>query len=52
MNCLIDKAIQKAARKRHKVEVIRRYIRMKYRIQLDTEVLESRLKQNQKLRMA
>lgn len=45
MNCLIDKTIDKYYTRGKKVEVIKRYIRMKYRISIDTEVLKARLEQ-------
>lgn len=45
MNCLIDTTINKYYARGKKVEVIKRYIRMKYRISLDAEVLKARLKE-------
>lgn len=45
MNCLIDKTINKYYSQGKKVEVIKRYIRLKYRISLDAEVLKARLKE-------
>ncbi len=45
MNCLIDTTINKYYTRGKKVDVIIRYIRMKYRISLDPEVLKARLKE-------
>lgn len=43
MNCLIDEALQRYADRAHKAEVIRRYIRLKYRISIDRESMKQRL---------
>lgn len=43
MNCLIDKTINRYAAKGERAEAIRRYIRMKYRINIDTEAIKKRL---------
>lgn len=45
MNCLIDKTIDRYHARGKKMEVIKRYIRMKYRISIDTAVLKARLEQ-------
>ncbi|MGB3183834.1 MAG: hypothetical protein WBB45_20745 [Cyclobacteriaceae bacterium] len=44
MNCLINKAIDKYSREGKKADVIRRYIRMKYRIAIDQEAIQERLR--------
>lgn len=44
MNCLIDKSLSYSLKKGKKAEVIRRYIRMKYRIHMDLKSLKERLK--------
>lgn len=44
MNCLIDEALKRYADRAHKVEVIRRYIRLKYHISIDRESMKQRLK--------
>ena len=54
MNCLIDNTIKTYYARGKKAEVIKRYIRMKYRISIDMEVLTARLSQfkQQGLRVA
>ena len=44
MRCLINDVIDTYYRKGKKIEVIRRYIRMKYRISIDPESIRERLK--------
>lgn len=44
MNCLIDNTINRYAAKGKRAEAIRRYIRMKYRINIDLEAIKKRLK--------
>ena len=43
MNCLIDSVITLLARQGQKPEAIRRYIKMKYRINMDKAALKTRL---------
>ncbi|WP_185154201.1 hypothetical protein [Fulvivirga sp. M361] len=45
MKCLIDKSVAYSLRKGKKAEVIRRYIRMKYRINMDLGTIKERIKQ-------
>lgn len=46
MKCLIQTVLESNAvvRKVNKIEVLRRYIRMKYKIDISTSALEERLK--------
>ncbi|WP_017730178.1 hypothetical protein [Nafulsella turpanensis] len=44
MNCVINSSIIDHIRKGKKLEVIRRYIEMKYRISIDMESLKERIK--------
>lgn len=44
MNCVIDKSILYHLRKGKKAEVIRRYIKMKYRVNMDISALKERVK--------
>jgi len=43
MNCLIDNTITRYSNRANKVDVIRRYIRMKYHINIDPKALKNRL---------
>ena len=43
MNCLIDHTVNYYLEKGKKLDVIKRYIRMKYRIHIDRNALRSRL---------
>lgn len=43
MNCLIDNTINRYAAKGKRAEAIKRYIKMKYRINIDTEAIKKRL---------
>ena len=45
MRCLIDKSVAYSLRKGKRAEVIRRYIRMKYRIHMDIETIKQRINQ-------
>lgn len=45
MKCLIDKSVAYSLRKGKKAEVIRRYIRMKYRIHVDLQTIRERIRQ-------
>ena len=44
MKCLIEKVIESSVRKKMKARVVKRFIRMKYRIKLDSGVVKSRMK--------
>ncbi len=44
MNCLIDNSLIYSLRRGKRAEVIRRYIRMKYRINMDIHALKKRIK--------
>ncbi|UII28186.1 hypothetical protein LVD15_07110 [Fulvivirga maritima] len=44
MNCVIDNSILFHLRQGRKMEVIRRYIKMKYRINMDMATLKKRVK--------
>ncbi|MEM9856310.1 MAG: hypothetical protein AAF843_03075 [Bacteroidota bacterium] len=44
MNCLIDNSLTYSLRKGKRAEVIRRYIRLKYRINMDMGALKERIK--------
>jgi len=44
MNCLINEAIDKYLRRGKRIDVIRRYIKMKYRINIDTMSIKQRIK--------
>lgn len=44
MNCIIDKSITYHLKKGKKAEVIRRYIKMKYRVNMDLKTLKERVK--------
>ncbi len=44
MNCIIDSAILLLAREGQNPKAIRRYIRMKYRVNIDLVSLKERLK--------
>ena len=44
MNCLIDNALMTNLKKGKKLDVIRRYIRMKYRISIDHAAMLKRIK--------
>ncbi len=44
MNCVINSNIDKYLQKGKKLEVIRRYIRLKYRINIDLTSLKERIK--------
>lgn len=43
MNCLIDQIASKAHQKNKRLEVVVRYIKMKYRISIDASSLSRRL---------
>lgn len=43
MNCLINNIAKYYTEKGRKLEVIRRYLRMKYRINIDSNALKSRI---------
>lgn len=43
MNCLINNTIDSYLRKGRKVEVVKRYIRMKYRVQIDNVSIAKRM---------
>lgn len=45
MKCLIDKSVAYSLKKGKKAEVIRRYIRMKYRINMDLQTIKMRIRQ-------
>lgn len=47
MNCLIESVIRKAVKSRKNVAVMQRYLRLKYRISIPAELLQSRLKASQ-----
>ncbi|UII22426.1 hypothetical protein [Fulvivirga ligni] len=44
MNCVIDNSILYHLRQGRKMDVIRRYIKLKYRISMDMETLKERIK--------
>lgn len=44
MNCVIDKSILYHLKKGKKAEVIRRYIKMKYRVNIELSALKERVK--------
>ena len=44
MRCLVNDIIDTYHRKGKRVEVIRRYLRMKYRINIDIESIQERVK--------
>ncbi len=44
MNCLIDSSLTYSLRKGKRAEVIRRYIKMKYRINMDLATVKERIK--------
>jgi hypothetical protein len=44
MNCIIDSAILFLVRQGQKPKAIRRYIRMKYRVNIDLKSLKERVK--------
>lgn len=44
MNCLINDIIKGSIQKGKKIEVVRRYIRMKYHMNIDLKSLERRFK--------
>lgn len=44
MNCLIDSSLIYSLRKGKRAEVIRRYIQMKYRINMDLIAIKERIK--------
>lgn len=44
MNCVINNSIVDNLRKGKKLEVIRRYIEMKYRVSIDAESLKERIR--------
>lgn len=44
MNCIIDRLLTEAKAKGKRLDVIRRYMRMKYKIQIDTQALQERLR--------
>lgn len=43
MNCLINNTIDSYLRKGRKVEVVKRYIRMKYRVHIDSISMTRRM---------
>lgn len=43
MNCLINDTIRRYKNKGRKVEVIARYLQMKYRVAIDAAVLKKRM---------
>lgn len=43
MNCLIDRTIKEHYMKGKNAEIIKRYIRMKYRVNIDLKALKTRL---------
>lgn len=43
MKCIIDETVDTAVRKNKKVDVIARYLRMKYRLNIDTIALKQRV---------
>ena len=44
MNCVINNSIVESIKKGRKLEVIRRYIEMKYRTSMDMQALRERVK--------
>lgn len=44
MNCIIDNSISYHIKKGRKAEVVRRYIKMKYRINIELNALKERMK--------
>ncbi len=46
MNCLIDNALQRYLKKGKPIDVIRRYMRLKYHINIDIESLKNRIRRN------
>lgn len=51
MNCIIDKSILRFLKQGEKAEVIRRYIRMKYRIDIDLPTLNARVKNLRQMKL-
>lgn len=47
MNCLIESVIRKAVKSRKNIAVMQRYLRLKYRISIPAELLQSRIKASQ-----
>lgn len=45
MNCLINKTIYSHLRKGRKLEVIARYVKLKYRVNIDKLSIQKRLQQ-------
>ncbi len=43
MNCLINQTIDRYAKSGRKLEVIARYIRLKYRVKIESSALSKRL---------
>lgn len=52
MKCTLNSIIENCLKKTAKVEVIRRYIRMKYRIQIDADAIELRARQMRQMQLA
>lgn len=46
MNCLIDNVLSRYLKKGKKIDVIRRYMRLKYHINIDIESLKNRIQSN------
>ena len=46
MNCLIDNVLKRYLKKGKKIEVIRRYMRLKYHISIDLASLKNRIRSN------
>ena len=45
MNCLIDDTIKSVVKKGKRLEVVRRYIRLKYKINMDVASIQKRINQ-------
>lgn len=43
MSCLIDAAIERSVKEGRRIEVIRRFIRLKYRIKMDRDSIVKRI---------
>ena len=46
MNCLIDNVLSRYLKKGKRIDVIRRYMRLKYHINIDVESLKNRIRSN------
>jgi hypothetical protein len=49
---LIDRAIELCLRKRKSLEVLHRYIRLKYKIHIDRKILLKRISASENLKLA